>query len=329
MAKRLIYFLVVISIVAIFLVALKMFIFPEKKENPPPVPKVTLRLKWINQVQFSGFYLAREQGLYKDNGLAVEIYPGGPDILPIQLVMSGVNDFGITGADQLILAREKGMPLVAVAVIYKSSPVAIGSLKEKGIVFPKDLENKKVGLVYGRDEETIYRALLKKENVDSNEIEEAPVMAGISQLSTGKIDAQILYEINEPILLEQEGFNVNLIKPRDYGINFYADTLFTTEEMINNHPDVVKAFVAASIAGWEKALENPDEAVTATLKVNSSLDREHQTKFLELSLPLINDGQIGFSEKERWNQMQEILLDQNLLSNPINIDQVFSNNFLP
>ena len=120
-----------------------------------------------------------------------------------------------------------------------------------------------------------------------------------------------------------------MIKPRDYGINFYADTLFTTEEMINNHPDVVKAFVAASIAGWEKALENPDEAVTATLKVNSSLDREHQTKFLELSLPLINDGQIGFSEKERWNQMQEILLDQNLLSNPINIDQVFSNNFLP
>ena len=245
------------------------------------------------------------------------------------MVCSKVDNFGITGADQIILAREKGIPVVALAVIYKDSPVAIGSLKKNNITSPKDLEGKKVGVVYGRDEETIYRALLAKEKINSKSIDEVAVLAGLSQLTTGAIDAQILYEINEPILLAQQGFEINLIKPRDYGIQFYADVLFTTEDMIKENPEEVKNFVQASLEGWKLVFENPEEAINKVLSVNNSLDRNHQTKFLELSKPLIvGKGEIGYSEKEVWERMQDTLLSQGLLKNPVDINRVFTNDFL-
>ncbi len=95
--------------------------------------KVSLRLKWLDQAQFAGYYLAKSRDLYRNGGLEVTINPGGPEIAPVQMVVSNVDQFGITGADQILLAREKGIPVVALAVIYKNTPVAIGSLKTKNI----------------------------------------------------------------------------------------------------------------------------------------------------------------------------------------------------
>lgn len=291
--------------------------------------KVSLRLKWLNQAQFAGYYVAKDSGLYKEKGFEVTINSGGPDISPIEMVISKADNFGITGADQILLAREKGIPVVALAVIYKDTPVAIGSLKSKNINSPKDLEGKKMGLIYGRDEETIYRALLSKENIDPKKVSEVSLLPGLSQLTTDKIDAQILYEINEPILLAQKGFQINLIRPRDYGIKFYADTLFTTEDMIRENPEIVRNFVQASIKGWKLVFENPEDAINKVLSVNPSLDKEHQTKFLELSKPLItSEGEIGYSKKETWELMQKTLIDQRILKKPIDVDKVFTNKFL-
>jgi len=324
---------IIIIIIFVVLAFIVLFAFKNKSiisnKNVEEIKKVSLRLKWLDQAQFAGFYVAKEKGLYKKDGLEVTINPGGPEISPIQMVVSKVNNFGITGADQIILAREKGIPVVALAVIYKDTPVAIGSLKKNNITSPKDLEGKKMGLIYGRDEETVYRALLAKEKINPKSINEVALLAGLSQLTTGAIDAQILYEINEPILLAQEGFEINLIKPRDYGIKFYADVLFTTEDMIQNNPEEVKNFVQASLEGWKLVFENPESAIDAVLSANNSLDRNHQTKFLELSKPLITGyGKIGYSDKEVWQEMQNTLLNQGLLKNPVDIDKTFTNNYL-
>lgn len=291
--------------------------------------KVSLRLKWLDQAQFAGYYLAKSQGLYKNGGLDVTINPGGPEISPVQMVVSKVDQFGITGADQILLAREKGIPVIALAVIYKDTPVAVGSLKTKNIRTPHDLLGKRVGMIYGRDEEIIYRALLEKTKVDRKKVKEVALLVGLSQLTSDKIDAQILYEINEPILLEQQGFEVNLIKPRDYGVKFYADTLFTTEDMIKNNPELVKKFVQTSIEGWEQVFNDQKAAIDAVMAVNNTLSRPHQEKFLELSKPLITGGgKIGYSEEQTWIEMQKTLLDQGIMKKPVELNKVFTNDFL-
>ena len=160
MNKKIIYIL--IAIIAIFFALAGYKFYMHQTKNVNGLEKISLRLKWIDQAQFAGYYFANSRGLYLDKNLKVEIYPGGPDISPVQMVITGVDNFGITGADQIILAREKGIPLVALAVLYKDSPVTIMSLEKKNIKTPKDLEGKKVEVVYGRDEEIIYKILLEK-----------------------------------------------------------------------------------------------------------------------------------------------------------------------
>lgn len=291
--------------------------------------KISLRLKWIDQAQFAGFYMASANGYYKNSGLDVTINPAGPDISSIQMVVNGADMFGITSGDQILLAREKGLPVVAVATIYRESPVGFASLKKENITSPRDLIGKTVAMVYGKDEEAIYKALLAKEGIKRQDIKEVPKVMDISQLTSGKVDVQVVYENNEPILMQQKGFDVNILRPRDYGINFYADTIFTTEDNIRNNPEVVKKFVQNSIQGWKSTIDNQDQAVNEVLKRNGKLDKDHQRKFLELSVPLIlEQDKIGFSTKEGWESMQKIMLDQGVLKSPQNIDKLFTNSFL-
>lgn len=279
------------------------------KKDEPKLEDVSLRLKWINQAQFSGYYLASSQKLYADKGLNVEINPGGPDISPVQMVATGVNDFGITGADQIILAREKGIPLVALAVIYKNSPIVVMSLAEKNIKEPKDLIGKKVEVVYGRDEEVIYDIFLKKAGIDRKTIKEMPTLTDFSVITSGQSDARVEYKLNGCVLLSLQGFNLNIMEPSDYGVKFYADTLFTTEKMLREKPEIVRKFVQASIEGWKMAIADQPKAIDELMKINSALNREHQAKFLEQSVPLMTgDGEIGYSDKKVWTEMQEALL---------------------
>lgn len=331
MEKRSIFIAATIIIIIIIAISFLSYVIIKEKlasEKGEKMEKISLRLKWVNQAQFAGYYLARSQGLYEEKGLEVEIYPGGPDISPAQMVITGVNDFGITGADQIILARAKGIPLVALAVLYKDSPVTILSLKEKEIKSPKDLEGKKVAVVYGRDEELIYRALLMNEGVNSSKINEVPSMPSPTEVIYS-VDARVDYELNGPILLRLMGYEVNLIKPRDYGIRFYADTLFTTEKMIKENPELVRKFVKASIDGWKVALQNLEVAIDEVLKINSTLNREHQLGFLTASVPIITErGEIGYSEKKVWEEMQDTLIARGMLKDVIDIDKAFTNEFL-
>ena len=292
------------------------------------IRKINLRLKWVDQAQFAGYYVADNQKLYLAAGLQVEMHPGGPEISPIQMVTTGVDDFGVTGADQILLAREKGIPLIALAVFYKDSPVAVVSLKTKNIVSAKDLEGKKVAVVYGRDEEALYRTILAVEGVNSKRITETPSIASPMEV-VDQVDAQVGYELNGGILLPLKGYPINMLRPRDFGIRFYGDTLFTTEKMVREEPELVRKFIQATLLGWQEAFRDQTGAIDLVMKINSSLDREHQTKFLEESQSLmLSKGPLGFSEKEVWEEMQKTLINQGLMKSTVNINDVFTNDFL-
>ena len=326
MKKLFIVFLLTLTAFGLFILLGNKIARKEKIDN---LQKVSVRLKWVHQAQFAGFYVAKEKGFYRDQGLDVTLNPAGPDISPIQMVLSGIDDFGIIGSDQIMLAREKGVPIVAISVIYKKSPVALASLKGKNITSPGDLEGKTVAVVYGKDEESIYRAMLEKSGIDRNKIHEVPLTFDLSQITSDKVDSQIVYEINEPVLLEQKGYQVDLIKPRDYGVNFYSDTLFTTEENIRSKPDVVRKLVMATIAGWNEALNYPEETTNIVLKFNPVLDYEHQLKFLKLSSPLIkDDGEIGRFDEVILREMGHLLIEQGVMKKEVDLEKGFSNKFL-
>jgi len=291
---------------------------------------VTLRLKWFNQAQFAGYYVAKEKGFYQEAGLDVSIQPGGPDFPAVQMVAGGNEQFGVTGADQILVARGKGVPVVAVAVLYRKNPFVLFSLKSVGIDAPAQFRGKKIGLKVGGNEELIYRAILTKAGVSAQDLSEIPVKFDMTPLLTGQVDVWPGYVINEVITAREKGFDVNIIWPASYGINLYADTLFTTEKMLSEKPDVVRRFVAATLKGWSYAVAHAEEAAELTVKSGAKLSYPHELAMMKESIGLLQPDSlpIGSMQAAQWTAMQDMLLKGGFLKTPIDLDRAYTTRFL-
>lgn len=318
--------------ILIALISLTLLSACTKKESPQkPADKVSIRLKWIHQGQFAGFYIAQEKGFFKENNIDVTIRAGGQDLNAIKLVASGSDTFGVWGADQLLIAREKEIPVSALAVIYPKSPVCWTSLKKSNIKEPKDFIGRKIGFQYGTNHETEYIAMLNNLKIDRKLIKEIPVQFNFQQLLEGQVEAWPSYIINEPILAREKGFEVDVISPSDYGVKMYADTLFTTDELIKKNPDLVKRVVNAVLKGWAYAIEHPEEAADAVLKYDDKLNRTHELNMVKAAIPLVkpsSDYRIGWMDKTVWEAMKNELLRQKILDKDVNTDEVFTMDFL-
>jgi len=286
----------------------------------------TVRLKWFNQAQFAGFYVAQDKGIYKAAGLDVNIQPGGPDFPAIQMVAGGNEQFGVAGADQILIARSKGVPVVALAVIYRRNPFVLFSLAKSGIKTPADFVGKKVGLKIGGNEELIYRAVIAKAGIDKSQLTEIPVKFDITPLLTGDIDVWPGYLINEVLAAKEKGFDVNIIAPSQYGIELYADTLFTTEKMLKEKPDVVQKFVAATLQGWSSAMAAPEEAAKITVKYGDKLTYDHEFAMMKASIPLLkpDDKPLGYMDEAGWTSVQKLLLGAGFQKDPVNVAEAFN-----
>ncbi|NCC36830.1 MAG: myristoyl transferase, partial [Chloroflexia bacterium] len=103
----------------------------------PEKPVVSMRLQWFPQWQFAGYIVALLKGYYEEAGLEVTLHPGSPDMVPLPLVAAGADDFGSTGADTVLLAREQGIDVVALATWFQASPVAFMVHADAGIAGPQ------------------------------------------------------------------------------------------------------------------------------------------------------------------------------------------------
>ncbi len=299
------------------------------------IQEFNLKLKWLHQAQFAGNYVAVEKGYYKEEGLKINIFPFSFDDPTIKSVSEGRDIFGITGADELVLARANGVPIKAIAVIYKINPVAAYSLPNSGITKPQDFIGKTVGIERAGDGTEInigilYHAMLEKLDIDNSKINEVTIGYDAKELLSGKTDVSTGYIINEPNEVREKIGSVNTILMADYGVNMYADVLFATEDTIKNKPDIVERFLRATLKGWQYAIEHEDEAVNMTLKYSKDSNKKHQAYMLKASVPLIHTGnsKLGWMEGKQWEQLHKILLDQKILTKPIDIDKAYTMQFL-
>src|SRR5690606_18337949 len=222
-------------------------------ENTP----VSLQLKWRHQFQFAGYYAAQLKGFYKDKGLDVSIIEGSVHRPPVSRVLNGEADFGITGAD-ILFDFVHGKPVVITSVIFQHSPYVFLTLKESKIRFVSDLYKKRV-MVSDDQGWVLLKSLFLKEGINIDSIEILRHSWSTKDLIAGKIDALSSYSTVEPYQLMQMGHVVSLVNPRDYGLDFYGDLIFTSESYARENHEIVESFNEATIKGWEYALANKEE----------------------------------------------------------------------
>lgn len=289
---------------------------------------INVRLKWLHQAQFAGFYTADKMGFYKENGIKATLNPGGVDFPAINMVAGGSEQFGVASADQILFARERGIPIVAIASIYRKNPIVLFSLRQSGIKEPRDLEGKKIGVA--ENKKLLFEMFMKNAGVDAAKVTNVPIKVDISPLLSGQVDAWTANIISEPITAEEKGYQVNVIWLSDYNINFYGDVLFTTERMIKEKPGTVQRFVNATLNGWNYAYYNPTGAVNYTMQYASASNRAHESRMMQASLQLIKPDNlpIGFMQRKEWDAMQQEMLGTGVMKKPIDANKLFTNRFV-
>jgi len=305
--------------------------------RPVKIPdEVTLQLKWMHQAQFAGFYMAQEKGHYAQENLKVRFLEGGQDIDIAQRVISGQADFGVLTPEFIFLQRSQGAPLTAIASIYRRSAVVFVSKADSGIVRPSDFIGKSVavgdlkGSQSQKDFELQFQSMMKKLRLDVAQVRVVPYDPDYIGFGNGTVDATPCYATGGLIKMRHKGLKLNLIWPSDYGIHFYSDTLTTTEKVITERPDLVKRFLRATVKGWRDAVENTYQAVSVTLKYAQAQDRQLQTAMMEAMLPLVHPGEdrIGWMRPQVWQEMYKMLIEQNQLPNPVEMDLAYTLRFL-
>ena len=270
---------------------------------------IHLQLRWHHQFQFAGYYAALEKGYYKKAGLDVVIHNGTPERMPVNEVLQGQAQYGVANSE-LLLERLRGAPLVALAAIYQHSPSVLLARKEAEILSPDDLIGKKV-MMLGQTVDADFIAMFSNENLDIKDIHINPSSFEIQDLIDGKVDAFNSYLTNEPYYLKQQGVEFTVLNPRNYGVDFYSDILFTTEDEIRHHPERVKAFRQASLEGWYYAMNHPQEIIELLLshyKVSKSKDHLEFEAVAMRSLIMPDVIDLGHMNPWRWRHMAETFI---------------------
>ncbi|MCP4352694.1 MAG: ABC transporter substrate-binding protein [Desulfobacterales bacterium] len=302
---------------------------PKQSEKSVELEKINVKLKFFHLAQFAGNYVAVEKNYYTLEGLDVNLIPYSSEEPPIDAVVNGKSVFGITGANNLIIARAKGLPIKSIGVIYKINPICAYTLKTSGITNPYDFIGKTVGLENAADIHMLYSVMMAKLGIDRSRITEKAIGWDAAELLNRTTDVSTGYIANEPYYAIKAGHEVNVMLFADYGADMYADVIFATEETINNNPKLVERFLRATLKGWKYAIKNLEEAVDMTLKY-SGRTKNVETYMLQQSIPLIHTGDspVGWMKKEKWEQVQNILLTEKVLEKAINMEDVYTMQFL-
>lgn len=223
-----------------------------------PLERVSVQLQWADQFQFAGYYVAKEKGFYAEAGLDVSIRPFDPKRLAIDEVMEGRSEYGI-GRSSLLVDRMRGKPVVALAAIFQSSPFVLLSARSANIRSPKDLIGKRIMMTQDFQDTIAIRAMVNSQGMRMEELKFIEHSYNPIDIANGKTDVMACYISNEPFTLKEKGIETNALNPEQYGFDFYSDILFTSEKELKQHPERVRAFVTATLKGWQYAFDHIEE----------------------------------------------------------------------
>lgn len=292
--------------------------------------KVTLQLNWYPEHEHGGFYAALLDGIYNDHGLDVRIIPGGSKVAVAHQLVTGRADFALASADEVLLARSQSARLVALFAPIDQSPRCIMVHESSGITSLRDLHGR-VALKGGSP----FVTFLEKRGFLAN-CEVVPFSGGIRGFLSNPELSQQAYNFSEPIQARRDGAKPHVLMLSDEGFNPYMGLVATLGSTIEEDPDLVRRFTAASREGWRKYLADSSGTNRHISQVSKQLGEELDEAFLaegvaaleELCVPH-DSPEFGQMTTERWQMLHDQMVELELIpEGTASPDEAFTNEFL-
>lgn len=291
---------------------------------------VSVQLNWFPEAEHGGFYDADVRGLYRARGVEVKLVAGGPNVPVIPVVGTGRIAFGVANAEEIILAREQGVPVVALFAPIQDTPACIMVHEKTGIRKFQDLRDVTLAMQQGSPFNLFVRKKLTLEGV-----KHVPYSGNVSQFLLDEKFAQQGYAFSEPFVARKKGASVHVLKFGEIGFNPYTSVLFTTEKMIEEKPELVRAMVEASAEGWKNYISNPLKAHQKIRSQNPQMDNEILNFGANVLADLVLTAEVrkagvGTMTAARWKELHDALVEVGLAkAGAVQVDSVFTTRFLP
>ncbi|MEO3432925.1 ABC transporter substrate-binding protein [Inquilinus sp. CAU 1745] len=281
----------------------------------------TLQLKWLTQAQFAGYFVAQEKGFYEDVGLDVTIRPGGPDIAPPQVLAAGGADVMVDWMPSALAARERGVPLVNVAQVFDRSGMMLTCDKDSGITSPEDFPGHTLGVWFAGNEYPFLSWMDKLGYSTSGPDADVTVLRqgfNVDPLLQGQADCISTMIYNEYWQLIDAGMTEDELITffyEDQGVATLEDGLYVLEENLEDPEfvDKLSRFIAASMKGWQYAIDNVEESAQIVVDNDPSgaATLEVQARQLENIATLITDPTgkgLGYLDPEAYRRTVDVLM---------------------
>ncbi len=308
----------------------------EEGEAAEGLTPVTVMLDWVPNTNHIGLFVAEAQGYYEEQGLSVEIIQPA-DVAVEQVVASGTAHFGISFQEQVTFNRASGVPIVSVAAIIQHNTSGFAALAEKGIQTPADLEGLRYGAFGSPIEEATLDLLLDCFDADASTIEFINVGYDLMPLlERDEIDFAWIFYAWDGLRAELRGIELTVLMLADYSDcvpDYYTPVLIAGENLLEENPDLVRAFMAAVTQGYEYAIENPAEAADILIEAAPELEAERELvqASLEWLAPRFQDDAPRWGEQslEVWQEYAGFLRNSGILEGEFDPEAAFTNDFLP
>jgi ABC-type nitrate/sulfonate/bicarbonate transport system substrate-binding protein len=305
----------------------------DKKDTNNKLQDITVVLDWTPNTNHTGLYVARDMGYYEAEGLNVTIVqPGeaGADTM----VAAGNAQFGVSYQEGVTLARIADVPIVSIAAVIQHNTSGFAAPVDRKMKTPKDFEGKKYGGGGWPVDAAMIESLMISDNADFSKVEFVNT-GGADYFAAVKrdIDFAWIFYAWTGIEAELRGEKIDIVYPKDYGkeLDYYTPVLVTSEKMIADQPDTVKAFMKATSEGYEYAIAEPEKAADVLIKAEPDLNKD----LVIASQKWLSDQyqaeapRWGEQKLEVWENYTAWMLKYKLLDKELDAPKAFTNDFLP
>ena len=260
--------------------------------------KVNMQLGWLASNGILGEVVAKRMGYYEEEGIELEVTPGGPGVDGVASVAAGRAEAGqLSSSPSLMLARSAGIPIKAFAAGYQKHPFTYFSLDNNPIRTPQDMVGKTIATQ--PTAVILLRALLAKNGIAEDQVEVVKMGSDMNQLMTGQAAAVTGWMTNTNALKVLGDGRVDMML-WDAGLQLYANVYYTTDDMLANHADVLARFLTGSARGWSEARRDPEGGVDHLVAEYKNLSRESE---LEAVGPVLGFSFNDVTAKDGWAAM--------------------------
>ena len=290
---------------------------------------LVVQTDWYAQPEHGGFYQAVAKGYYREEGLDVSIAQGGPGVSGIKLPTGRVQ-FGIGRGDDAIVQIARDIPVVIVAALMQHDPQALLLHKENPINSFKELDGKTIMSVPGSN---WIGYVQQKYHI---QFSITPINFGMAQFMADPQFIQQCFVTDEPFYVERNGGHPKTLLLADSGFDPYR-VILGNAQFVKEHPDITRAFVRATVRGWNDYMDGDPSAANAEI---ARRNLQMTPDFMAYTIATMRSNRLisgdpakgestGHLDRGRIQELIDTLDKMGVLDRPVTVEEVARFDFIP